>query len=84
MGYFDNSNKVIAALRVGFYCGIAGILVDLDHPISCILFPAATNRRLFHTPILVVCCVVLCSLIAYCGRLYVKSILSKEVNHGHI
>ena len=55
-------------------CGLAGILIDIDHPISFYLVPKR-DRRFFHTPILVADCIILCSLSAYIGGLLVGSIL---------
>jgi hypothetical protein len=55
------------------YCGLAGILIDLDHPISYWITGKAT--RAAHSVIGIACCIILCGIIAYCGRLYYKLIL---------
>ncbi len=68
----NNSVKVRGALYVSIMCGVAGVLPDIDHVISYWIHPLSESRRIYHDAILVVCCIVLCSLIAYCGGLYIK------------
>jgi len=58
-------------------CGIAGVLVDIDHPIAYYLLPEASGRFL-HTPILVICCLVLCALGAYLTGLYFRLVLTNR------
>ena len=54
-------------------CGLAGVLIDLDHPISYGI--TGKTSRFLHIPLAIVCCVFLCFAGAYCGRLYYKYFL---------
>ena len=60
------------ALLVGILCGIIGILIDIDHPISHL---NGWSGRFLHTPLLTVSGVVLCGLIAYFGGLFAGVVL---------
>ena len=61
--------------------GMAGVLVDLDHPVSWFLndsFGTNLPSRLAHTPLLLIAgCIVVC-VCAHIGRLYFRHILSKK------
>jgi hypothetical protein len=74
-------NKAMPTLLVSLCCGCTGILIDFDHVISYILFPAATDRRIFHPAVFVISGIVLCTLITYCGGLYISSILRSKQDH---
>lgn len=65
------------SLHVFWLCGVAGVLVDIDHPIAYYLLQEA-SRRFLHTPILIVSCIVLCCLGTYLGGLFVKLVLRKK------
>jgi hypothetical protein len=73
-----DNNKTRSAFYVGIMCGVIGILPDIDHVISFWIQPQSESRRIYHDPILFVCCLVLCSLIAYGGGLYIKYILRRK------
>lgn len=72
-----NNSWLRTSLFVGFLCGIAGVLVDIDHPIA-----NYTNKeldgRFLHTPILVISSVVFCFNLARIGRLYNKKVLRRK------
>jgi hypothetical protein len=63
-----------ALLAFGF-CGIAGVLVDIDHPIGYLL---DLPGRFLHTPLLIVSSLVLCGCGAYLGGLLVGKILKRR------
>lgn len=58
-------------------CGLAGVLVDLDHLlpywITNLTCPAAA-----HTPLAIISCIILCGIGAYCGRLYYRMVLKRK------
>jgi hypothetical protein len=57
-------------------CGLAGVLVDLDH-----LFPYwITNItcKSAHKPLAIISCIILCGIGAYCGRLYIRMVLKRK------
>lgn len=64
-------------------CGLVGILVDLDHAVSYILWstlmPHLTEGRLWHTPLLILVSLAICGLGAYHSRLYIKLVLILQV-----
>jgi hypothetical protein len=55
-------------------CGLAGVLVDIDHPITYWLTGKAT--RADHIPLAIMCCLILCLISAYIGGLYSRLVLS--------
>ena len=67
----------LTSLLAFWLCGVAGVLVDIDHPIAYYLLPEASGRFL-HTPILVICCLVLCALGAYLTGLYFRLVLTSR------
>ncbi len=56
-------------------CGLVGVLVDLDHPITYWITGHAS--RAAHLSIAVVSGLVLCSVIALCGGLFFKMVLTR-------
>jgi hypothetical protein len=60
-------------------CGLAGVLVDLDHFASLILwryiFPWITEGRLIHTPLFLISCLAICCVGARIPGLYAKLVL---------
>jgi len=56
-------------------CGLSGVLVDLDHPISYWITGHAS--RAAHLSIAVICGLVLCGVIALCGGLFFKMVLTR-------
>lgn len=62
-------------LWVILLCGLVGILVDIDHPIS---YYWLTNlgRQFLHTPLLIGSCIVLCCCGACVGGLLIRMVLS--------
>ena len=57
-------------------CGLAGILVDIDHPITYWLAGKAT--RTDHIPLAIISCIILCGVSACIGGLYVRLVLREE------
>jgi len=57
-------------------CGLAGILVDIDHPITYWLTGKAT--RADHIPLAIICCIILCGIGACFGGLYGRLVLREE------
>lgn len=75
------------ALRIVCYCGLAGVLPDIDHLIAwvvCHISNGATNysSRFLHTPLLIGVGIVFCCCCAYLGRLYLKYLLEKSEGEG--
>jgi len=68
-----------AALRVFGFCGLASVLVDVDHGLSLLLWrfvnPQITEGRLWHTPLLIVVCIIMCYLVSHCRGLRPKLFL---------
>jgi hypothetical protein len=60
-------------------CGLAGVLIDADHLIA--YYSQIEGGRFLHLPVLVLGCLVLCSLIAYCGGLLLKDLLNERKVH---
>ena len=69
-----HNQNIVSALLVFGICGLTGLLVDIDHPISYYLVPEWGGRFL-HTPLLIASCVVLCYCIACIGGLLVRMVL---------
>jgi hypothetical protein len=57
-------------------CGLAGILVDIDHPITYWLTGKAT--RADHIPLAIISCIILCCVSACIGGLYGRLVLTEE------
>ena len=57
-------------------CGLAGILIDIDHPISYWITGKAT--RADHIPVAVISCISLCVVSACIGGLYCRLVLRGE------
>lgn len=60
-------------------CGFIGVLVDLDHLVSFLLWKYWNSNisegRILHTPILIICCLAFCFVGTYLPGLYNKLIL---------
>ena len=54
-------------------CGLAGILVDIDHPITYWITGKVT--RADHIPLAVISCLILCGVSACIGGLYCRLVL---------
>ena len=54
-------------------CGLAGILIDVDHPIAYLSKRA--NHRFLHAPIGIACGIVLLGIVAFVGRLFYLLVL---------
>jgi hypothetical protein len=67
-------------LRVIGICGLVGVLVDIDHPIS--YWFTGYDSRAAHIPLAIICFIMLCSIGAYCGRLYFKMVLKRKKENG--
>jgi hypothetical protein len=75
---FFKTLDVRSALFAFGVCGVVGVLVDIDHLIAYFLLLPREDWRFLHTPLLIVSCIMLCGLSAYCGRLYCKHILKDK------
>jgi len=64
-------------------CGLAGVLVDVDHFISPVLwrywFPQITEGRLWHTPLFILTSLVICYLLSRLPGLHSKLVLGGVV-----
>ena len=63
-------------------CGLAGILVDIDHPITYWFTGKAT--RADHIPLAIISCIILCGVSACIGGLYGRLVLREEKNNFKI
>lgn len=61
-------------LWVILLCGLAGLLVDIDHPISY-YWLTDLSKTFLHTPLLLISCIVLCSCGTYLGGLLIRMVL---------
>lgn len=68
-----------STLRIVWWCGLAGVLVDLDHVVSLLLWrywnPQITEGRLWHTPLFITSCLGICYLGSHIGGLYSRLVL---------
>jgi len=67
------------ALLIFGLCGLAGVLVDTDHLVSILLWKTVdssiTEGRIFHTPLFILACVVICYLVSCVAGLHAKLVL---------
>lgn len=70
-------------------CGLAGVLLDIDHPIAYYLIPPVTGwqygkilGRFLHYPVALASVIVLCLAGAYIRRLYRGYILGSRNGQG--
>ena len=61
-------------LWVILLCGLAGVLVDLDHFIAH-YWITTLDARFLHTPLLIVSCVVFCGCCACIAGLFIRMVL---------
>jgi len=71
--FVEGHSMLFVTLVVGVLCGCVSVFVDFDHVIAFYL--RSTHGRMFHKPLLVGSCLVLCCCIAYLGRLYIELVL---------
>jgi len=68
-----------SALLTFGLCGLAGILVDIDHLAALVLWrywlPWVSEGRIFHTTLFIASCLAICGLGAHITRLYFRLIL---------
>ena len=62
------------SFRAFILCGIAGVSIDIDHPIS-FLAKSGLHARFLHLPIFIGACVMFCGICAYLGGLLFKMVL---------
>ena len=72
------------ALRIGLWCGLAGVLVDIDHIIFWIVQYFSKGElsytgRFLHSPLLIASGIVLLSCGAYLGGFFFKCVLKKKL-----
>ncbi len=69
------------ALRIFGICGLASVLVDIDHPITMLLIrpshPEFENWRFLHPYIFLVAGVLASCLVTYLGGLYILCVLNR-------
>ena len=68
-----NNKKLWASLVFGFWSGVFGVLVDLDHALAFLL--NIENGRWLHLPIFICAGIVFIGTIAYCSRLHSRMVL---------
>jgi len=68
-----NSSRLRNALFVGIICGVAGVLVDVDHVISH-YSSGEKEARYLHSPLL-----ILSSGILICCYTYITGLLCKKI-----
>jgi len=73
----NNNKKLRTALFVGVLCGIASVLIDVDHPIAYYT-DKGLDARFLHTSILIISSVVLCISFACPRRLFYKKVLRRK------
>jgi len=61
-------------LWVILLCGVLGVLVDIDHPVSH-YWLTSLGARFLHIPVLVIGCIILCVALACVAGLLVKVVL---------
>ena len=57
-------------------CGLAGVLIDIDHPIAWWLTGKTT--RADHIPLAIISCIILCVVSACIGGLYCRLVLREK------
>lgn len=75
----ENRLDARSALRIICWCGIVGVLVDLDHLISLFIWryinSGITEGRIWHTPVLIISCIGICYLGSRVRGLHSKLVL---------
>jgi len=56
-------------------CGIIGVLIDGDHILGYLMHRERGHWRVLHKPVLIISCLLLCGLVAYCGGLHLEEVL---------
>ena len=78
-GGSENRLDARSALRIVGLCGLVGVLVDLDHLISLIVWryvnSGITEGRIWHTPLFLIACAGICYLVSRIGGLHFKLVL---------
>lgn len=71
--------EIRTAFRVFGLCGLTSVLVDADHGLSLFLWRYVNSQivegRIWHTPLLLVVCAIMCYLVSHCTGLYPKLVL---------
>ena len=71
-----------SAFRIFWICGLASVLVDLDHAYAMVLYftiyPSVVEGRILHPLIFFVTCCLIGYLLSYLGRLYFGHILRRK------
>ena len=69
-----------SALRIVWWCGVVGLLVDIDHAAALLLWrywnSEISNGRLWHSPVLILSSIAICCLCARGRRLHPKYLLT--------
>ena len=71
--------EIVSAFLIFGLCGIAGVLVDVDHALSLVLWrtvaPTIIEGRIWHTPLLILACIGICCLVSHYTGLHAKLVL---------
>jgi hypothetical protein len=74
--------ETYSTFRIFWICGLAGVLVDLDHPYAILLnktlYPSVVEGRLFHPLLFLIACFIILSLGTCIGRLYLELVLRRR------
>lgn len=71
----DNYVVFGVPLLVILLCGILGVLIDIDHPLSY-YWLTKLKARFLHTPLLIAGCCILCVALACAGGLLLGMVLT--------
>ena len=72
LGYFMETRSPLYIIGI---CGLAGVLVDLDHIIQYITQNHCIQSRLWHAPLFVISCLAICYMGSHIRGLYFKLVL---------
>ena len=73
------SMETFTAFYIFGLCGLAGVLLDIDHLVAMVIWryfnPRCINGRLFHKPVFIATGLTIIGMGAYLTRLYFKLVL---------
>jgi len=76
----ENRLDARGALRIVGLCGLVGVLVDIDHFVSLVVWryvdSGITEGRIWHTPVFIMACGLICYLVSRLGGLHAKLVLT--------
>ncbi len=78
-GFISRLVESHSTLHIFWICGLASILVDVDHAISLLLWRYVNNQiaegRIWHTPLFILTSIAICYLGAHLRGLYSRLVL---------